>query len=323
MNSRVLALIAGILVLAASILGYLGYQSTADARQAAQEAEARAAAATAVASGQPVVVLTRDISAYSALTADDVIIDRLQTRPSEAFESVDQVLGLPPQTDLSAGTVLLKSHLSPGGDLARLLRAGERAVAIPVDAVVGGGGFVQPGDLVDILLFLEGDDGKPQSAQVVMRNMRVLSYGDTLVKPPGKTASTASPAEEGAPPAGAAQREGARTAVLAVAREDVTRLLLASNLGALRLAIVPTAELVAPEAIARADIQPLPAVEAIPHASKASAVPDQRQFLTSNFLQPGTSSAKPRAPASGGVRIRGNADEAVVIYRGLSAEVAP
>ncbi|MEL0027488.1 MAG: RcpC/CpaB family pilus assembly protein, partial [Perlucidibaca sp.] len=67
------------------------------------------------------------------------------------------------------GALLQLSDLQPGSEVARLLRPGERAIAIPVDEVVGGGGFVQPGDLVDVLLFLRGENGGKDSAQVVMQ----------------------------------------------------------------------------------------------------------------------------------------------------------
>lgn len=331
MNSRVLILLAVLLLLGASVAAYLGYQTTVEAREAVARAEAKAAeVAKAKAEGQAqVVVVTRPVAAFQTLAAEDVSVDFLKAAPPNTFSRPEDVIGLPVQTDLVPGTLLDNSHLNAGGDVARLLRPGERAVAIPVDAVVGSGGFVQPGDLVDILLFMSGRDGKPESAQVVMRALRVLSYGDTLITPPGtvtapKEGEEAKKDDAEAQQASTAQRVGARTAVLAVAKDDVTRLLLANSLGALRLAIVPTAEMISPEALTKSAIQPLPEVAVSSVSSKPSAVPEQRQYLTANVLQGGVVRSTPVVARSrgGSAKPSAPAEPPVLIYRGLNSEAA-
>mgnify|MGYP003421246382 FL=1 len=80
MNSRVMILLAILLILGASIAGYLGYKTTAEARQAAIEAEQKAIAAQKVAEvGVPGKVaggvVKQAVPAYKVLTADDLAID--------------------------------------------------------------------------------------------------------------------------------------------------------------------------------------------------------------------------------------------------------
>ena len=66
-----------------------------------------------------------------------------------------------------------------GGFLAVKLPAGMRAMSIPVTAESGAGGFVLPGDRVDVVLNLKNqpgaDGGKSVSSRLVMRNIKVLA----------------------------------------------------------------------------------------------------------------------------------------------------
>ncbi len=332
MNSRLLLALAALLILGASIAGYMGYQTTVDARNAAAAAEKKAleAANLGVSSKNKttVIVLRQAVPAYKVLTADDVAVDYLKFAPPNTFRKPAEVIGQVVQADLPIGTVLDSSHFSPGGKVARLLKPGERAVAIPVNEVVGGGGFVQPGDMVDVLLYLAGDkDQSATSAQVVMKSLRVLSFGASLIEPEPavKQDGEADPKE-----AARAARQAARTAVLAVAQGDVTRLLLASSLGELRLAIVPTEEMrltpgaanVVASAATASPASRLPEVDLLAVPSKPSAVPAQRFYLTSSVLK-----GMATTTSSGPVHVRTRraavpAAEPVVIIRGLSTETS-
>lgn len=334
MNSRVMILLAILLVLGASVAGYLGYRTTQEAQQVALQAEQQAAEARKVAEAGPagkipVVVLRQDVPAYKKLTADDLTLDYLQVEPPRTYRTIDEVLEQPVQTDLKAGELLQVAHLQPGGDVARLLRAGERAVAIPVDEVVGGGGFVQPGDWVDVLLFLRGENGVRDSAQVVMQSLRVIGFGAEVISPDG---GVVSPEEK----AGRKnERARARTAVLAVPEKEVTRVLLANSLGTLRLAIRPPADLLAQGDVAApaestdgVDRKPGIGPLAQPQIGKDGKFeitsvpkPADRHVLTSSVLQP---PAPPRATPRASGAPKKPAEPPVLIYRGLDAQkVAP
>jgi pilus assembly protein CpaB len=85
-----------------------------------------------------------------------------------------------------------------GGFMAVVLRPGMRAVAVPVNASTGAGGFILPGDHVDVLQshHAEGSEASSmlfasqggQIAQVLLRNVRVLAI-DQNSKPPKNTSS--------------------------------------------------------------------------------------------------------------------------------------
>jgi pilus assembly protein CpaB len=59
--------------------------------------------------------------------------------------------------------------------LAGIIAEGMRAVTIPVDLVNGVGGFVMPGDRVDIVLTKRDNDDGEQAAKIIMENVKVLS----------------------------------------------------------------------------------------------------------------------------------------------------
>lgn len=318
MNSRVMMLLALLLVIGAAVAGYLGYKTTEDAKQAALAAEQQVAvvkeqAAVNVSGKEPVVVLKQDVSLYHTLNADDLTVDYLKVAPPRSFRTIEEAVGQPVHTELVAGAILELGHLQPGSDVARLLRVGERAVAIPIDEVVGGGGFVQPGDLVDVLLFLRGQQGAKDSAQIAMQSLRVVGFGSEIISSSGGV-------QEADDKAGRqAAKARARTAVLAVTEKDAPRLMLASSLGTLRLAIRPTAETLAAAQAVVTDAGQTPADRQVGDSvAKQTAVPKQREFALESELQPQATkvtparSARPAAPKA----------PPVMIYRGLNAQQA-
>lgn len=325
MNSRIMILLAVLLIAGAAIAGYLGYKTTQDAKVVAAEAEkqiiaAHKAADAGVTGKVPVVVARQNIALYKVLTADDLSIDYLKVAPPRTYSKVEDVLGQPVQQELSMGELLEKGQLQPGSNIARLLHTGERAVAIPIDEVVGGGGFVQPGDIVDILLFLRGEAGGRDSAQIVMQSLRVIGFGSEIISVKG---GVETPEQKNLRNA---DRARARTAVLAVSENDVTRLMLASSLGTLRMAIRPPAERLA---LATTDTSNAAnAVNLNAGTAPKSAVPAQAHLLTSSVLQPssGIGAVRPAAsmaPRRAQVAPSSPAQPAVVIFRGLNSQVAP
>lgn len=328
MNSRVLLLVSLVLLIGASVLGYLAYQTTADAKAEALAAQKRAEG-QANEGKTAMVVLARAVRGFQVLVPEDLTVEMVKHPLPGTSQSVEGLVGRTVMTDLPAGTALNDTHFNPGGQVARLLRAGERAVAIPVNDVVGGGGFLQPGDVVDIVLYLAAEEGRRASTQLVMRGVRVLSFGSSLIDVAPDVSGKEK--DEQQKDAGRRLRE-ARTAVLAVASADVSRLMLANSLGELRLSIVPTEELrqqldspgmVALSGSASPKSEALPVVDVVPTPSRQSAVPAQRYFLTDNALQlqgmprsSGATSAPARARARTGVDL----GSSVVIIRGLSTE---
>ena len=107
---------------------------------------------------EQVVVAATDIRAGRALSEDNITTQMVPARflpanPLEA-EDVNIYLGQPVSQDIEAGSMILTSDFAVA-EVARTLSARvpseERAMTVPVDAVSGVGGLLQPGDRVDIL----------------------------------------------------------------------------------------------------------------------------------------------------------------------------
>ncbi|MFX7870808.1 RcpC/CpaB family pilus assembly protein, partial [Acinetobacter baumannii] len=75
---------------------------------------------------------------------------QLPINPVEAFSDVSKVVGREPILPVGVGVPLLASQLASG--LAQQVGAGQRAIAITVDEVIGVGNRVMPGDYVDVFL---------------------------------------------------------------------------------------------------------------------------------------------------------------------------
>ncbi|MFJ9992106.1 Flp pilus assembly protein CpaB [Pseudomonas putida] len=249
MSSRLTMVLAALFLFAALLAGYWGVVLSRPAPPPAIPAAAldQPPAEVVVAPPQPpeparsaIVVLRKALPANTPLTEDDVLLERLQVVPADAFQRIDQVLGRTSARPLPAGSWLDESSFQPGGPLARMIRAHERAVAVGVDDVIGAAGQLRPGDYVDVLLFLREENNNPQSsAQVVVPALRVLSVGELMgLANDGRPAQTAEEEQ--------ARREqhgsqggvgGTRTVTLAVPETLASRLMLAAQAGTLRLAV--------------------------------------------------------------------------------------
>ncbi|ARB30907.1 Flp pilus assembly protein CpaB [Pseudomonas tolaasii] len=240
MNTRLSMVLAAVLLVGALFAGYWGLVLSRDPAPAPPPPPQAAPVEKAVAAvedqtRQPVVVLAHDVPPFVALTAADLTVEKLRTVPAGSMTSVDQAIGRTPWRALSAGSWLNEESFTPGGPLARMIRPDERALAVAVDEVIGAAGQLSPGDYVDVLLYLRQDTANlEQSAQVVIPALRLLSVGDQM----GLT-NDGSPAS---PPAMTAEekaqrRAPSRTVVLAVPEPLLSRLMLATQAGTLRLAV--------------------------------------------------------------------------------------
>lgn len=248
MSSRVTLALAVLFLLGAIVAGYLGLvlgrQPPAAPTPVAvpETTTAQPAVAETVqvpaedALRKSVVVLARDLPAYTPIKAEDLVIERLKVAPQGSFSSTDEVLGRSTWRPLQAGSWLNAASFEAGGSLARMIRPGERALALAVDEVASAAGHLSPGDYVDVLLYLPQDTDNPlRSTQVVVPALRVLGVGTLL-----------GPALDGSPVQAASadiqvqqeqQRGNVRSVVLAVPESLQDRLMLASQSGVLRLAV--------------------------------------------------------------------------------------
>ncbi|KSR44388.1 type 4b pilus Flp biogenesis protein RcpC [Pseudomonas aeruginosa] len=297
MNSKVLMVLAGLLLVGAVLLGYLGV-SIGRAPSTVQVPAVAPATSVVDASlekleRKPVLVASRDLPALAVIGKDDLVVEMLRTAPAGSYDKPEALLGKRVWVAVPAGSILSAATLEPGGPLARTIRADERAMAIAVDEVIGGGGFVLPGDYVDVMLFVRDERGGESTslAQLVLPGVRVLTYGERIAVG-GDGQDRSATEKDPRPP---------RTAVLAVPAEGVARLVLASQAGALRLAIRSQDE----ELYRREQEGPL--LRASLGAPGAALTLDQ--LLERRKATPaGVRSAAPRAPAAAGVAVyRGSA----------------
>ncbi|KIP96249.1 MULTISPECIES: Flp pilus assembly protein CpaB [Pseudomonas] len=245
MNSRLTLVLAGVLLVGAVITGYWGLSLSRGPVQPAPAPEASSAPVPTEVRSQlqtqvddqqrsSVVVLARDVQPMTPITRDDLAVERLRIAPPGSFAKPEALLGRTLWRHTTAGTVLNQATFEMGGPLARMIRPQERAIAVAVDEVIGGGGHLSPGDYVDVLLYLRQDENnQDQTAQVLIPALRLLSVGGVL----GAT----NQGEAAQPPVDddeeRRRRRSPTTAVLAVPEALLTRFMLATQVGSLRLAV--------------------------------------------------------------------------------------
>lgn len=251
MNSIVLRSLAGVLAAGALLAAWLGYRLGSESA----EPEAPPPAAQ-VPVATPAVLAARPIVPGQLIGAEDVVLGSVEGPAPKGLRRVEAVVGRLAVAHVAQGEAVLAAHLAQQGAVTPLLGAGERAVALKVDDVVAVGGFLRPGDRVDVLLYLraERETDNQASAQVALENLRVLAVGELV--PESGDAPEAVPEKGGltARSAGesredAKKKAGAsRSVVLAVPAAEAARLMLAASGGTLRLALRGNAELARAEA---------------------------------------------------------------------------
>ncbi|MGJ7543522.1 Flp pilus assembly protein CpaB [Variovorax sp. LT1R16] len=189
----------------------------------------------------PVVVTSRAAPAGQPLTTESLRVERLPINPAGAFQEVEKAVGGIPVADMGEGTPVLANQLVTG--LALHVVAGERALAVKADEMMGVGNRVRPGDFVDVFFTLKSDgkDVDRSQARLLLSRMRVLAYGSASVD------GSPSQMAEGKSGGQSQRNEPARTAVLAVPVAEVNRLALGEATGRLMLALRNPTDLSEPD----------------------------------------------------------------------------
>lgn len=314
MNSRALIGLAAVFFVMALALAWLGIQlstavdpgETVTEAPAPEEAPAKPDPDEMVSDGVTVVFAARNLEAGELVEPADLYIETLRRRPPLAFVDEEQVVGLMVEAPVRQGEMLLHSRFARASQLSRGLRPGEQAVAISVNDVVGAGGFLHPGDRVDVLLFL-AERGGNDSAQRTHADLRVLAYGADLAVPADGVVDERDGDD-------ARRTRGSATAVLAVPDDKVTSLMLADNAGTLRLAARPAEERhpgFEPAAV-EAETRGPDAARIEYHTLRNPEDADERRLVGLDAFRPEEPDAEPAAPARPPVFLhRGTEREAV------------
>lgn len=180
MDKKKLMLLIGALVVA------IGTAFAARSMFAGAPAPQAVAAQPEVLSGPKVLVAQRALPVGTIITVDAM---SFQAWPKDMVQDayfidgeadISKLIGTVVRLPITAGQPVTQGALVAPGDrgfLAAALGAGMRAVTIPVSDKTGVGGFVFPGDRVDLVLTqsVKGDGEALRAAETILRNVRVLA----------------------------------------------------------------------------------------------------------------------------------------------------
>ena len=215
LGSIVMAL-AGLSVAGGSVFAARHYMNAASA----QAQEANASIVRVLAASQE-IPFGHAIQSHMLMTIEWPA----ESVPPGVFTDRDEVLGsagVEPRrskSTLAQGELLLKSKLSNFGEkvtIVQTLGANTRAMAIKVDAETAVGGFVTPGDFVDVVL-TQGRD-RDLRAVTILQNLRVIGVDQKSDQQSDETAV-------------------ARTVTVEVTPDQGQRLALAQKAGTLSLSL--------------------------------------------------------------------------------------
>ena len=272
MSSTALKVAIVILVLLTVVLAAVGFSMSRNyaARTAKAEAEAARAAEQARTVPQTLaVVAIKPLAAYKAIGRDDIALVPVAVTPTDYFANLDEVAGRVPLVDVDAGAPVTKRYFKEGNVLARIIPPGHQALALEVNEIIAAGGFVRPGDNVDVLVYFRNGAGvNDAQARVLLENARVLAYEERVIeRPEGLKDEEAKAGEQG--------RRRLRTAVLAVPEKEATRVVLGAGLGEVRLALRGQQSETGEEASAETTAGGLPLSDAAKAESAGLKTPDK------------------------------------------------
>jgi len=282
MSSKAIQAIAILLGVIAVILIVFVWQMSRTFAENAASAKPPAAD-TQAAPAQPqvlVVIATSPLAANVPIKKDDVVLTPVTVAPTEYFANVEDVIGRTPLVDLDKGQPVTPRFFKDTNIIARGVPPGQRAISLKVDDVVGVGGFIRPGDVVDVLVYIKSATGTPTGekektediatqARMLLKDVLILAYEDHVVEPP-KGIDEKDKAK-------AQQQKRERTAVVAIPEAEVTRVLLGASLGEVRLALhgtqAPDTQVAAAGTTPAAGTAPAadPGISALPLSEEAKA----------------------------------------------------
>lgn len=224
MSSTTLKIVAVVAVLLAIVLAFVGFRISRDYAEQAQQAQAQVQQKEV--QQTLAVVALKPLAAYRPIARDAVALVPVSVVPAGPYNSIDDVVNKVPLVDIDAGAPVTQRYFKEGNVLARIIPPGHQAVSVEINDVIAVGGFVRPGDIVDVLLYLRGGTGldQPQS-RVLLEAARVLAYEERIIDRPEGVQDDNN------------QRSRQRTAVLAIPEDQTTKVMLGSSLGELRLAL--------------------------------------------------------------------------------------
>ncbi|MBD3292667.1 MAG: Flp pilus assembly protein CpaB [Armatimonadia bacterium] len=195
---------------------------------------------------EDVVVLAAamDIPAYTTVTGEMLGAVEMKSNavPSGALSSPGDAIGKISQRQIMKGQTITASDVgarSAKQGLTFVIPNGMRAVTVALDPISGVGGFVFPGDRVDVLTTFEQNE--VAMTRTILQNVEVLAMNEQVSRPTPSGGTEASDQGDG----GGTEDEAApaiqqvRSATLSVTPDEAQTLLLSAFRGAVHLALRP------------------------------------------------------------------------------------
>jgi pilus assembly protein CpaB len=135
---------------------------------------------------QPVVVAVADLSLGSELRSEDVRVMQFPKgqAPDGSFARPEEVIGRGLIVNVVKNELILGAKLASkeaGAGLPPIIPAGQRAVSVRVNEVIGVAGYVLPGTRVDVLATASPtSNSNDMITKVVLQNITVLTAGTRL-----------------------------------------------------------------------------------------------------------------------------------------------
>lgn len=230
-SSNAAKVVAGVAVFLTLVLAVVGYRVSRQYAENSEQARDQVQAQAKKEKESPkilAVVAVKPLAAYQKIGKDDVVLAEVTVAPRDYYTTLADVVDKEPLVDVDQGAPVTKRYFAEGNVLAKSVPPGFQAVSVEVSDVIGVGGFVRPGDIVDVLIYLPGGgDVQNTQARILLKETRLLAYQELLVDRPEGLKE-----EEGKE-----RNRRQRTAVLAVPDADTTRLMLGASMGELRLSL--------------------------------------------------------------------------------------
>lgn len=132
---------------------------------------------------QGVLVAAVEIPFGTMIEAQHITLVRMPkgTAPDDSFDSPEKAIGKIATFSMLRGDILRSARLAEhlgGSTLASLIESDKRAISVRVDDVVGVGGFLLPGNRVDVLATKKTGNANAQ-AETILEDLRVLAVDQT------------------------------------------------------------------------------------------------------------------------------------------------
>ena len=190
----------------------------------------------------PVLIAKQAIEAGQILSTEMVELQGVPARFIQPYaeSQVEQIVGKRTSVPIAQGEQILRTKLelpTAGATMASKTPPGKRAVTIPLDEIAAVGGFIRPGDAVDILWIAtipQPDSGSQPITVTLFQNIRVLAVGEELLESDGRQ-----------PRRGREGERSGNSVTAALSPEEAQLLAVAQEQGKLRLSLRSRADLAA------------------------------------------------------------------------------